>query len=239
MHERPVDDRPRERLEREGADALTDEELIAIVLGTGGAGGDGLACAARLVEAMGDLRRIAGASVTELAEVRGFGPVKAARVKAALGLAARFGERRFSRGDPLGSPDDVLRRFKPRVRGLDHERFWALALDVKQRVLVELELARGDPRSVVISPSYVYARLLREAPSGVLFVHNHPSGDPTPSEDDVSLTSRLAAAGELLGIAFVDHVVVAEDGFYSFRKEGGILDSARPLDRLQPCGCPT
>jgi DNA repair protein RadC len=238
MHERPVDDRPRERLEREGPDALTDEELIAIVLGTGGPAGDTLACAARLVETMGDLRRVAGASVTELAgTVRGLGVVKAARIKAALGLASRFGERRYARGDILGSPDVVLDRFLPRLKHLDHERFWAIALDVKQRVLVELELARGDMRSVTVSPAFVYAKILREAPAGVLFVHNHPSGDPTPSEEDKALTARLGAAGELLGIAVVDHVVVAEDGFFSFRKEGGILDSARPLDRLQPCGC--
>jgi DNA repair protein RadC len=238
MLQRPADDRPRERLERVGPDVLTDEELIAIILGTGSRRGDALSTAAELVRELGDLRRVAAASVDELAKIRGVGHVKAARVKAALALAARFGERRFVRGDSLGTPEQVHQRFLRRIVNLEEEVFWAIAVDPKHRVLQELELARGDRRSVVISPSHVFARVIRESPAGVFFVHNHPSGDPSPSDDDHALTTKLAQGGRILGIQVVDHLVVAEEGYFSFRQESGILDSPSTLDRLPPCAFP-
>src|SRR5688572_18688688 len=188
-------DRPRERLVRCGPLDLTASELIAIVLGrasTEVAGG--------LVERFPDLRRMASAGIAELSAVPGVGPAQAARLKAALALAGRLGDAAFTRGDPIRHAGDVHARVGRRLVHLDREVFVGLAVDVKNRVLAELRLAEGGACSVDVIPRDVFARLVREAAAGVVFVHNHPSGDPAPSAADRELTRKLSAAGDLVGV---------------------------------------
>jgi DNA repair protein RadC len=204
---------------RHGAGALLDAELLAVLIGTGARGHDALAAAHGLLTRFRDLRRIAGAGTAELAAVPGVGFAKALRLKAALALAARLAERPIARGDTLNGPIPVFERLGRRLLALEREVFLALALDVKNRVLSELPLAQGGTCSVEIHPRDVFSAVLREGATSVIFVHNHPSGDPTPSDEDRALTFRLKQAGELVGVRVLDHIIVAQHGFFSFEKE--------------------
>lgn len=203
-------DLPRERLWRLGAKALPDAELLAIVLGHAGAH-----VGEALVQRFRSLDRIAAAGADELARVEGVGLASAARIKAALALAARIWEKPYARGDPMGSAQDVYDRLGRRIVPFDREVFVALALDGRNRVLAELHLAQGGACSVEVVPRDLFSTLLREGATGVIFAHNHPSGDPRPSPADLTLTDRLRAAGRLVGVRVVDHVVVAKEGFVS------------------------
>ncbi len=209
-------ERPRERLLGPGADAMRDVELLAVVLGTGARGRDALVVAGAVLERFGDLRRVAVAGVAELAAVVGVGRAKACRVKAALALATRLGERPYQRGDSLGGAADVYARVGARLRALEREVFVVLALDVKNRVLAERRVAEGGVCSAQLLPRDLFAQVVREAAAHMICVHNHPSGDPHPSQADQTMTRRLMAAGELIGVPVLDHVIVAQAGYYSF-----------------------
>jgi DNA repair protein RadC len=212
-------ERPRERLLGPGADAMRDVELLAVVLGTGARGRDALAVAGALLDTFGDLRRIAVAGVAELAAVRGVGRAQACRVKAALALATRLGERPFARGDSVEGAAEVFARVGVRLRALEREVFVVIAVDVQNRVLTERRVAEGGVCSLQLLPRDLFTPVLREAAVGIICVHNHPSGDARPSSLDVVMTGRLREAGALLGVALVDHVIVAQAGYYSFAQE--------------------
>jgi DNA repair protein RadC len=212
----PASERPRERLLRHGPTALRDCELIAAVLGTGPPSGGALAVAEALLARFQSLPRLAGAGLGELADVPGVGVAQACRIQAALALASRLSGRPFARGDVVRSADDVCDRLGGRLRMLDHEVFLALALDSKNRLLAEYEVATGGTCSVELVPRDVFARAVRERAVAIILVHNHPSGDPAPSGGDDEVTARLVEIGRILGVRVVDHVIVAERGFHSF-----------------------
>ena len=212
----PAAERPRERLLRQGAAALRDAELLAAVLGTGPRAGGAVATAEALLARFADLRRLAGAGVAELSTIPGVGLAQACRVKAALALADRLAERPFLRGQRLAGPEEVFARVGPRLRLLEHEVFLVLALDCKHRVLGEHAVAVGGACTVDVLPRDVFGPALREAAVAAILVHNHPSGDPNPSGADEGVTRRLAAAGDLLGVKVLDHIIVAQEGFFSF-----------------------
>jgi DNA repair protein RadC len=211
-------DRPRERLLGPGPDAMRDVELLAVVLGTGTRGHDALAVAAAILSRLGDLRRVARAGVAELAAVPGVGLAKACRLKAALALATRLGERPYQRGEPVGGPAAVHARVGPRLRDLEREVFVVLALDCKNRVLAERRVGEGGACSMQLVPRDIFGLLVREAAVGMIGIHNHPSGDAQPSAADEAFTIRLRAAGELLGVKLVDHLIVGRASYYSFEE---------------------
>ncbi len=211
----PLSDRPRERLQRHGPIALADVELLAIVVGTGTHRLDAVLVAGALLERFPDLRRMAAAGIGELEKVPGVGRATASRVKAALALAGRLGERPFDRGEQMHDPQAVFERIGRRLAQLDREHFVGLALDAGRRVLTEVRFAEGGGCSVEFKPRDVFATLLREGAASVILVHNHPSGDPEPSPDDRRLTQRLRRAGVLIGLPVLDHVVVARGGYHS------------------------
>jgi DNA repair protein RadC len=209
----PLDDRPRERLQAHGDAHLADAELLAVILGR-----SSTVVAEDLLGRFADLRRMASAGVGELAATPGVGVAQACRIKAALALASRLGERPYVRGDAVGDPAEIYRRFGPRLRHLDHEVFIALALDTKNRILCEIRLAQGGSCSIDIAPRDLFTRVLREAANSVIFIHNHPSGEPAPSVHDQELTARLSAAGELVGVRVLDHVIIAAEGCRTFHE---------------------
>jgi len=171
-----------------------------------------------------DLRRMAVACVGELAEVKGVGFAQACRIKAAVELGVRLSERPFRRGDKIPEPGEVYQRIGRRLSFAERETLVGIGLDVKNRVLVETTLALGGVCSIEILPRDVFMPILREGAAAAIFVHNHPSGDPRPSEDDRRLTRRLAAAGaDFLGVRVLDHIIVGDQGFFSFAESSSDL----------------
>lgn len=208
------DDRPRERLWRRGLTSIGDEELLAIMLGSGVRARPALAIAADLVRSSGGVVAVSRASLHELIQVTGIGSARAARIAAAFELGRRAVEAE-QRRDVLGAPEDVFRIVAPRLAGLQQEVFFALGIDVRNRLLDVVEIARGTVHGVEVHPREVFRPLVRMAAAGAILAHNHPSGDPSPSEADIELTRRMRDVGELVGIPIVDHVVIGEAGFRS------------------------
>ncbi|MEB2344098.1 MAG: DNA repair protein RadC [Deltaproteobacteria bacterium] len=213
-------DGPRERLAALGPEALSDAELIALLLRTGDGRRDALALGARLLQRYGGLAGLAVGSASELAREEGMGPAKSATLVAALELGRRIAARRLRSGEPVRGPADVFRHFHARLRDARCERFLLLLLDGRHRMLREVAISQGTLTASLVHPREVFRPALREAAAAVVLVHNHPSGDPTPSREDQEITRRLAEAGDLLGIPVVDHVVVAERGYASLREAG-------------------
>jgi DNA repair protein RadC len=211
----PPDARPRERLAAVGADHLTDAELLAIVLGAGTRGSGAVEVAEAILRACGGLAGLTLAAELELRGHAGVGPVRAGVVRAALELGRRAAAARPPRGQRLAGASEVWTYFRARLAPLRIEEFWAVALDVRHRVEGEFCLARGSLTGVEVHPRDVFRPLIRVAAAAVIFCHNHPSGDPTPSRQDVELTTRLREVGDLVGIPVVDHVVVGWDGYAS------------------------
>jgi DNA repair protein RadC len=210
----------RERLRRVGVEVLSDEELVALILGTGIASAPVEVLAARLLRQVGGLAGLRRAGVGELATLPGIGQTKASRLVAAVELGRRAHQAARQLGPRIESSRDVDARMRPRLAQAEVERFLALALDAKNRVTAELEIAVGGLSACPVSPSDVFRALLREAASGAIFVHNHPSGDATPSADDIALTERLVRAGQIVGVRVLDHVIVAREGSFSFLDSG-------------------
>ncbi|MES2123545.1 MAG: DNA repair protein RadC [Gemmatimonadota bacterium] len=217
----PEPDRPRERLWRLGPSSLTPQELLAILLGTGDAREDALAVAARLLApAHGTLRRLAARPAAELQRTPGVGPAKAARLLAAFEIATRLAQEGRPALERIAEPADVARLVAHRLRDLEVEEFHLLALDTRSRVLRDVLVTRGLLDSSLVHPREVFRAAIAEAAAGIILVHNHPSGDPTPSAEDRAVTRQLVAAGQLLDLPVYDHVIVAGDRFISFATAG-------------------
>ena len=214
-------DRPRERLWALGPAALTTAELLAILLGTGGEGASVLDVAGRLLDvADGSLRRLARRPGAELLRAHGIGPTKAARLLAAFEIGVRLAREERPPVVRIREPEDVARLFEARLRDLQVEEFHLLALDSQSQVLREVLVTRGLLNSSLVHPREVFRAAIAEAAAGIIVVHNHPSGDPTPSAEDRSVTQQLAAAGRLLDVPLYDHVIIAGDRFVSFATAG-------------------
>jgi DNA repair protein RadC len=211
--------RPRERLSRLGAQALCDAELLAVVLGHGTRGRDALATAAGLVERLGSLSALLGADPAELTRLPGIGPATAARLAAAVELGKRALWQEACPRPQLRCARDVHRLLRPTVAGLHKEIFWALALDARHCLLRQLRIAEGCLLSVDVHPREVFRPLIRLGAAATILVHNHPSGDPQPSPDDLELTRRLQEVGTLTGIPVLDHVVVTLADFVSINEQ--------------------
>ena len=214
-------DQPRERLWTLGPGALTAAELLAILLGTGAPGVSAASLAARLL-ALGDgsLRRLAVRPRAELLREAGVGPAKGARLVAALELGARLAREVRPPPARIREPEDVVRLFEGRLRDLAVEEFHLVALDSQSQVLREVLVTRGLLDSSLVHPREVFRPAIAEAAAGIIVVHNHPSGDPTPSAEDRAVTRQLVAAGQLLDLPVYDHVIIAGDRFVSFATAG-------------------
>ena len=202
-----------------GAAALSDAELLAVVIGSGAVGRNVLELAHELLGRIGGLAGLGRASLSELLGQRGVGSARAAAAVAAIELGRRAVAARPARGHRIGSAADVSDYLRARLGGVQVEEFWALALDARHRILWEACLARGSLTGVDVHPRDVFRSLIRGGAAAVIFCHNHPSGDPSPSQQDLELTARLRDVGDLCGIAVLDHVVVGSDGFTSLAQD--------------------
>jgi DNA repair protein RadC len=216
----PEDDRPREKLLARGAGVLSDAELLAILLRTGGKGASAVDQGRALMEEFGDFRRLAAAGVGDLCNVKGLGLVKAAQILAALEIAKRYGEREFKPGEPLRGSGDVYAHFRERLASEKREHFYAVLLDNKHRKIKDVSVSHGSLTASIVHPRDVFVPVVRESAAAVIFVHNHPSGDPTPSKEDIEITRRLREVGELMGVRVLDHIVVGNGRYVSFVDDG-------------------
>jgi DNA repair protein RadC len=223
IKEWPIPERPRERLSELGAGALATRELIGILVGSGGRGRSAVDIAGTLLQgAEGSLRRLASSSVVDLARADGVGPAVAARVAAALELGRRLAREGPNERTRIRGPRDVYERCAPAMRDLMQEEFRVLLLNTQHGVVRELLVTRGTLDTSLVHPREVFRAAVAEASSAVILVHNHPSGDPTPSAEDRDVTRQLAEAGRIIGIPVIDHVVVGDARYVSF-VEAGLL----------------
>ena len=218
----PAADRPRERLIALGAEALSQQELLCCVLGRGIAGESVLVTARRLLGAFVDLDGIAGASVEQLADIRGIGAAKAVQLKAAVELARRLAASPARRPPAVETADDAAAWLRPHLADKKKEHFVALLLDTRHRVIRLSPIAVGSLSASVVHPRELFKEAIAASAACMIVAHNHPSGDPAPSEQDVSLTKRLVQAGALLGIEVLDHLIVGADGVASLKALGVI-----------------
>jgi len=223
LRELPRTERPRERLRDLGAHALSSSELLAILIGSGTAGSSALVLAQNvLARSEGSLRRLAGQPVAALTAVHGLGAARAVAIHAALELGRRLAAESRDEGAPLRTPRDVWAAFAPRLEDLPVEEFHVAVLDAQHRLERDITITRGILNSSLVHPREVFREAIAERAAAIILVHNHPSGDPTPSADDRSITAQLVAAGRLLDIPVADHVVIGRGRYLSFA-EGGLL----------------
>lgn len=221
IHDLPISERPRERLQKLGVEALSAQEILALILGRGISGESVMVTAQRLLSQFGNLNGIAGASLEELSQVKGIGVAKASQLKAAFELASRFEDYSDSKKSPqVKTPEEVAALVTSKLKGKKREHFLALLLDTRSQLIKISEISIGSLDTSIVHPREVFKEALSASAASVILVHNHPSGNPEASEDDIKLTKRLAEAGELLGVEVLDHVIIGGKKYLSLKREG-------------------
>jgi len=221
IHDLPVSERPRERLQKFGISALSAQEILALILGRGVSGESVMVTAQRLLSRFGSLKGMADASVEELSQIKGIGIAKASQIKAAFEMANRL-EGYADVGDKpvVKTPDDVMGLVKGRLRGKKKEYFLALLLDTRGQLIKVSEISVGSLDTSIVHPREAFKEAISASAASVIFVHNHPSGDPEASEDDIKLTRRLAEVGEVVGIDVLDHIIIGDKKYLSLKGKG-------------------
>lgn len=215
----PMTERPRERLQALGPEALSDQELLCCLLGRGIAGESVMVTAQRLLGELGSLRSVAEASVERLSRIRGIGLAKAAQLKAAAELARRL-DRPESPRARIETSEAAAALIRPALEGKKKEHFVALLLDNRHGVIRLSPISVGSLSASLVHPRELFAEAIAASAAALIVAHNHPSGDPEPSEHDLTLTKRLVQAGELLGIEVLDHLIIGARETVSLKARG-------------------
>lgn len=220
IKELPAGERPRERLRESGPTSLSNSELLAIILRTGTAWENVLALAARVLARFGGLVGLARASFGELCAERGIGEAKAAQLKAALELGKRLVSTQPEERAVVRSPQDVANLLMAEMGFLDQEQLRVVLLNSKNQVISVTEVYKGSVSTSLIRTSELFREAVRENCPAIIVVHNHPSGDPTPSREDIQVTKQIVAAGKLLDIEVLDHLIIGQQRYASLKERG-------------------
>lgn len=220
MRDLPKEERPRERLIRHGAERLANKELLAILLRTGTKHESALGLAEKLLARFDSLRGLASASYEELVAVSGIGPAKATDILAAFELAKRLADSQMEFHGVVNSPRDAAQMVLRELSLEDKEHFMIIMLNAKHRVIAKKVISIGHLHASLVHPREMFKEAIKRSSAAVILVHNHPSGDLTPSKDDLTTTERLKEVGEILGIEVLDHIIVGDNRYLSFREQG-------------------
>lgn len=216
----PEIERPRERLIRHGPEMVSDAQLLAILLRSGREKSSAVEIAHHLLRQIGGLAALKQITVSELCSVKGIGPAKAAQIMASLELGRRSLAQPLHTGLRALSSRDVYLHYHPLLRDMKKELFKLLLFDGKNRLLKDVTISTGSLSLNIVHPREVFKPAVRESASSVILVHNHPSGDPSPSPEDRELTQRLSKAGRIMGIKVLDHIVIGDGKYFSFADQG-------------------
>lgn len=224
LHDLPQTERPRERLMKFGVEVLSAQELIALILGRGVRSEPVMMTAQKLLSHFGSLEALVTASLEDLQTVRGIGLAKACQIQAILEISRRIGEKPAERNGKskrksLLTPTDVFALLKPKIAYLKKEHFVLVSFDTRNKVIGVDTVSVGTLNASLVHPREMFGIAIRRHAASVIIAHNHPSGDPDPSDEDIKVTAKLTEAGKLLGIQVLDHIVVAKDRFYSFSEQ--------------------
>jgi DNA repair protein RadC len=218
IKEWPIDDRPREKFLQRGSYGLTDAELLAIIIGKGVKNTSALDLSKDILQRIGNLKKLQERSVSEIEQlnIRGLGKTKIISILAALELGRRSLSKKNDRKVAFAKPDDVYKYYFPLISGLRYELFKVIAVDGMNSLIRDYTVSKGILDASLVHPREVFKFALAENASAIFLVHNHPSGVLRPSEDDLKVTERLRSAGEIMGVTVIDHIIIADTGFYSF-----------------------
>jgi DNA repair protein RadC len=219
IHDLPVEERPRERLVKFGEQALSAQELLQLILGRGIAGESVAVTAQKLLTQFGSLQKLSEASIEELSSVRGIGLAKAAQIKAVFEIGRRASTQVPSyKSKELTNPEKVYKFMRGRIKNYKKEQLYVISLNTHSWTVNEVSVGTLD--SSLAHPREAFSEAIKSNASSVVFVHNHPSGDPKPSEDDLVITKKLIKAGEILGITVADHIIITRSNYFSLKAQG-------------------
>ncbi|MBU1102724.1 DNA repair protein RadC [Patescibacteria group bacterium] len=218
IHDLPKEERPRERLVKFGEQALSAQELLQLILGRGIAGESVVVTAQKLLSQFGSLQKLAEASIEELSLIKGIGLAKASQIKAAFEIGRRISTQiQPYKSKELIDPEKVFKLVKNRLKDYTKEHFYLIALDSRNWSIHEVSL--GTLNANLVHPREAFAEAIKSKAASVIFAHNHPSGDPEPSEDDLKITKRLVEAGKIIGIDVLDHIIITKNKVFSFKEQ--------------------
>ncbi|MBC8526014.1 MAG: DNA repair protein RadC [Candidatus Cloacimonetes bacterium] len=216
----PIEDRPRERLQKIGVDNLSTQELLALIIEKGGKGQNVLTVAQNLLAHFGNLNKMKNASIEELKKVKGIGFATACKLQAAFKLGEKSEIQIKKYGEKIEGPESVFKLLRNEIGNKKKESFYILSLTTRNNLIGVDKVSTGTLSASLAHPREVFLPAIKNSASTVIIVHNHPSGDTQPSEDDLEITKRLVEAGKILGIEVVDHIIVAKNNYFSFKDKG-------------------
>lgn len=215
-------DRPRERFLRQGPESLSNQELLAILLRTGSKEESVLTLANRVLVQFEKLHALKHATVEEMKEIKGIGEAKAIQLLAAIELGKRLAQKEIDNKYTIRSPEDAANFLMPFMTSLQQENFVVLYLNVKNQIIHQQTVFIGSLNASIVHPREIFRVAVRRAAASIIVAHNHPSGNPVPSPEDIDVTKRLLEAGQILGIDLLDHIIIGDHQFVSLKEKGYI-----------------
>jgi len=216
----PTEERPRERLITDGPGSLSNHELLAILLRTGTKDESVLQLSNRMLRQFEGLRMLKDATVEEITSIKGIGTAKAVQIMAALELGRRIGRLQYEERYVVRSPEDGAKYVMEEMRFLSQEHFVCLYLNTKNQILHKQTIFIGSLNASIVHPREVYKEAFKRSAASIIAIHNHPSGDPTPSREDIEVTKRLVECGKIIGIELLDHLIIGEHKYVSLKEKG-------------------
>lgn len=220
MQDIPAEERPRERLMTYGPQSLSHAELLAILLRTGTANESAVQLASKMIKQAGGLRNLADLGIEQMTQMKGIGTAKAIQVQAGIELGRRMAKAKMGERTVIRSPKDAAQYVMEDLRYLQKEHFVCLFLNTKNHVLAQETLSIGSLNASIVHPREIFRAAIKRSSASIICAHNHPSGDPTPSPEDIQITERLVQAGELIGIEVLDHVIIGDKHYISLKEQG-------------------